>query len=266
MQVIICDSYEEVAIKAASMLNRLITVNPAAVLGLATGTTPLALYQQLLNRYRAGRIGFKNITTFNLDEYLGLSPEHPMNYRHYMNENLFNHIDIDHASTHFPDSTRKDPRQAGSDYEKKISLAGGIELPVLGIGSNGHIGFNEPTSSLTSRTRVKTLAQQTIRDNSQWFKQGEFQPHLALTMGIATIMEATKIVLMASGESKAQAVKEAVEGPMSAMCPASVLQLHANVTLLLDKEAASLLKLTDYYCWVQRETELLDREYGNGCI
>ncbi len=187
------------------------------------------------------------MTTFNLDEYVGLDPRHPQSYRRFMEEHLFRHVDLEPARTHLPDGMRENPHEAGPEYEARIRAAGGIDLQILGIGANGHIGFNEPTSSLGSRTRVKTLTAKTLEDNRRFFRDGEFQPRLAITMGIATIMEARKIVLLATGRAKADAVRHAVEGPVTSLCPASALQWHPNTTVVIDREAAEKLEYMDYY-------------------
>jgi glucosamine-6-phosphate deaminase len=164
-----------------------------------------------------------------------------------MNENLFDDLNIDKANTHVPDGTMENPMDAGPVFEKKIAEAGGIDLQVLGIGTDGHIGFNEPTSSIRSRTRLKTLTKQTVEDNSRFFEPGEFQPKLAITMGIGTILETRRILLIATGENKAEAVHDMIEGPIAAICPASALQMHERVTVILDEAAAQNLKYQDYY-------------------
>jgi len=263
MEVIILNDADTVARQAAGLVLDLVTKKRAAVLGLATGNTPLALYRHLIEKYRNGEVSFRDVTSFNLDEYLGISPENHLSYRYFMNENLFRHIDIQLENTHLPDGMTENPRNVGLEYERTIFQAGGIDLQVLGIGSNGHIGFNEPTSSLASRTRVKTLTRSTIRDNSQSLKPGEFQPHLAITMGIGTILEARRILLLAVGSHKAEAVKAAIEGPLSAKCPASVLQQHEHVTVLLDESAAEQLELREYYRWANHENQELHNNYRN---
>jgi len=247
MEVIVADSAEAVAERAAELIRLLLGRKPDAVLGLATGSTPVALYGRLVALHREGRLSFRAATTFNLDEYVGLPPDHPQSYRHFMREHLFRHVDLDPARTHLPDGTMENPLEAGPAYEAKIRAAGGIDLQILGIGANGHIGFNEPTSSLGSRTRVKTLTPKTLADNRRFFRDGEFQPRLAITMGIATIMEARKIVLLATGRAKADAVRNAVEGPVTGVCPASALQFHPNATVVVDREAAEKLEYMDYY-------------------
>ena len=242
MQIIIVDDKQQVAITAAKWVAKNIHKKVNPVLGLAAGSTPIPLYQQLIKMYQAGLISFKNITSFNLDEYLGLSTKSKQSYRHFMNINLFNYIDIEKSKTHFPTCDQgQDARSQGLLYEDKIQRAGGVGLQVLGIGTNGHIGFNEPKSSLDSRTRVAALTQQTLADNSRLFKQDEFQPSFAMTMGIATILDARCILLMATGKNKAQAVNSMINGSLSTQCPASALQQHKNTVIVLDKAAASML-------------------------
>ncbi len=264
MEVIILENADAVAQLGARRICELIKKKPNAVLGLATGSTQIAMYQHLIRLYRERQVSFRSVTSFNLDEYIGINPENPQSYRSFMKRELFDAIDIDRENTHLPACENNvNPRKAGSAYERQIAAAGGIDLQVLGIGSNGHIGFNEPTSSLVSRTRVKTLTETTVTDNSRLFKEGEFQPHLAMTMGIATILDARRAILLATGEQKAQAVKDAIEGPIAAMCPASALQLHERATFILDRAAASKLQNTAYYQWVHSENTPLVEKYGN---
>ncbi|HUJ09501.1 MAG TPA: glucosamine-6-phosphate deaminase [Verrucomicrobiae bacterium] len=231
---------------AARLVARLLREKPSAVLGLATGNTPRMLYQELARR----KLEWSKVTTFDLDEYVGLPPEHPGSYYQFMRENLFRHVNVTPANIHVPDGMTKDIPGFCAHYEQAIRAAGGIDLQVLGIGSDGHIGFNEPTSSLSSRTRIKTLTAQTRRDNSKFFECEADVPHHVITMGIGTILEARQIVLLAFGEQKAQAIAQAVEGPISAMCPASVLQLHPDTKVFLDEAASRLLTKVDYYRWV----------------
>jgi len=263
MQVIIFDDAQQVAANAAEWVAQLINKKPAPVLGLATGSTPISLYQQLVNKYKTGQLSFKNTTSFNLDEYLGIDPKNAQSYRHFMNEYLFDHVDIDKSKTFLPTCNQgENPREQGLAYEEKIKQANGVDLQILGIGANGHIGFNEPTSSLASRTRIKTLTQQTLTDNSRLFDKNEFQPTLAMTMGIATILDARYVLLMATGENKAQAVKDMVAGPLSAMCPASALQMHENAIVLLDKAAASQLDDQEYYQWAHNQNIKINQDFG----
>lgn len=256
MQVIIADTAQDVAKLGADEVCRLLGVKPRSVLGLATGSTPIALYRELIRRYRAGEISFREVRSFNLDEYLGLGPDHPQSYRYFMDRELFGQIDIAPRNTQVPDGLG-DPASVGDAYESLIEQAGGIDLQVLGIGRNGHIGFNEPSSSLGSRTRIKTLTPQTIDDNSRFFEPGEFQPHLAITMGIGTILRARTALLLATGAAKAEAVRAMVEGPVSASCPASALQMHPHARVIVDREAGAGLEHQEYYHWVRRETDQL---------
>jgi glucosamine-6-phosphate deaminase len=262
MEVIIHATAVDVARRAADLCCDALAKNPALVLGLATGSTPLALYAELIARHRENRVSFARAASFNLDEYVGLPPEHAQSYRHYMNAHFFEHIDIDRARTHVPDGMRENPMEAGPAYEAAIQAAGGIDLQILGIGANGHIGFNEPTSALQSRTRVKTLAEKTVQDNSRFFAPGEFQPRLAITMGIGTILEARRIILLATGEAKADAVAAMVEGPVSAMCPASALQFHPRVTVICDESAAARLRMREYYRFVLAQQDALTHRFG----
>lgn len=257
MQIIILENAEQVAQYGADQFVALLAQKPDAVLGLATGSTPIALYQNLIQRYRADEVSFAQASSFNLDEYLGLPSEHPQSYRHFMNTQLFSHIDIAPQNTHIPDGSAADPIATCEQYEAEIVSAGGIDLQLLGIGRNGHIGFNEPSSSLASRTRVKTLTPDTVAANQRFFQEGEFQPRLSLTMGIGTIMEARRILLLATGESKSAAVREAVEGPVAARCPASILQMHPRASLVLDRAAASALKDVEFYEYIERENQRL---------
>ncbi|MCP8690174.1 glucosamine-6-phosphate deaminase [Marinobacterium sedimentorum] len=256
MQVIIADSAQEVARLGADQLTGLLRTRPNAVLGLATGNTPIALYEELVRRYRSGNLSFAGARSFNLDEYVGLAPEHPQSYRYFMNQYLFSQIDIALEHTHVPDGMA-DPQTAGEVYEAQIEAAGGIDLQVLGIGRNGHIGFNEPSSSLGSGTRIKTLAPQTLVDNSRFFGADEFQPSLAITMGIGTILRSRKTLLLATGDAKADAVQAMVEGPVTASCPASALQLHPCAVVIVDRAAAARLEHCEYYQRVREETDQL---------
>ena len=258
MDVVILKDSDAVAAAGADLLQQLLRQKPDAVLGLASGRTPLAMYRQLIANCKAAGLSFRDVSTFNLDEYLGLPPGDPQSYRAYMQRELFDHIDIDMDNTFLPEcGVGCDPREAGRAYEALIRARGGIDLQVLGIGRNGHIGFNEPTSSLRSRTRIKTLTRETITANRQYFDNPADQPQTALTMGIATIMDARRIVLLATGSDKAEAVRQAIEGPVSAMCPASILQMHETVTVLLDDAAASALTLREYFEWVAEQKRKL---------
>ena len=267
MEVIILPNLEDVAKAAADVVEKMIESKRSSVLGLATGNTPVALYRELVRRHREEGLSFSEVTTFNLDEYLGLDANHRQSYRSFMDGHLFEEVDIDPRRTHFPACENdQDPRSVGPDYERNIREANGIDLQILGLGSNGHIGFNEPTSSLNSRTRVKTLAPHTIRDNSRYFSAGEFQPHLAITMGIASIVDARRVLLMATGEGKAAAVAAMVEGPVSSRHPASALQYHQRVRVFVDEAAAGKLELFDYYKWVRKESNQISRDHGGSYL
>jgi len=261
MEVLIFKDSQSLASKSADLVESQIKTYPDSVIGLATGSTPLGLYQELIRRCNEGGLNFTNVKTFNLDEYVGIPADHPQSYRTFMDENLFNKIDIDKSNTQVPDGMAENPLEVGPAYEKMIEEAGGIDLQVLGVGTDGHIGFNEPTSSLGSITRVKTLTQQTITDNSRFFEPNEFQPKLAITMGMKTNLDARRILLLAHGENKAKAVHDMIEGPLSAFCPASALQLHQRTTILIDEAAASELSLKDYYKFVGEMQDDLVRKH-----
>jgi len=246
MEIIIQPTAEAATQVAARWFARVIRENPTAVLGLATGGTPLLLYRELVAR----QLDWSRLTTFNLDEYIGLSPQHPQSYHHFMRENLFRHVNISGPQVNLPDGLANAIPAECERYEDKIRAAGGIELQLLGIGTDGHIGFNEQTSSLASRTRIKTLTPRTRQDNARFFGSEAAVPQHVITMGIGTILEARHCVLLAFGANKARAVAGAVEGPVTAMNPASALQLHPRVTVYLDEAAAAELTLKDYYRWV----------------
>lgn len=247
MKVLILPDEKAAIERAADIVARTLRDMPAAVLGLATGGTMLPLYASLVQRYRDGGLSFAQTSSFNLDEYIGLAPDHPCSYHYYMHEAFFRHVDINPARTHLPKGDAADPQEAARDYEALIAAAGGIDLQLLGIGQNGHIGFNEPTSSLGSRTRIKTLTTSTRRANQRYFASFEETPRYAITTGVATILDAQACLLIATGEAKATAISNMIEGPLSAACPASVLQLHPGATVILDKAAADALNLTEYY-------------------
>jgi glucosamine-6-phosphate deaminase len=251
MEIIIKPDAAEASNAAARVVARLIHEKPNAVIGLATGGTPLAMYRELIRMHREEGLDFSRVTTFNLDEYVGLPTEHPQSYHHFMWSEFFQHININPENVHIPDGMSGNIPLSCTAYEKSICGAGGIDLQVLGIGSDGHIGFNEPTSSLASRTRIKTLTQQTRRDNARFFGGNEsLVPKHCITMGIGTIMDARRIVTLAFGAQKADAVAAMVEGPVAAVMPASILQHHPTAKLFLDSAAASKLQRADYYHWV----------------
>jgi glucosamine-6-phosphate deaminase len=258
MIVIICKDYEGMSRKAASIVASAIRKKPALTLGLATGATPRGTYKELIRLHKQESLDFSQVKTFNLDEYLGLSPSHPQSFYHQIHDAFLNHINIIPRNTHIPDGTiDRDFDSYCEKYESSIRNAGGIDLQILGIGKTGHIGFNEPTSSLASRTRLKTLTQETIAANQASFGPSERVPDCAITMGIGTILESSRILLLASGLEKANAVAAAIEGPLSASVSASALQLHKDVVVILDQEAAVKLRHQDYYNKVYEMTERL---------
>ncbi len=250
MEVIIKPDADAVSKEAADVFERILRHKPASVLGLATGSTPLGLYNELALRGREGRLSFVDVTTFNLDEYVGLAPDHPMSYRAYMHEHLFARINVLPENTHIPDGRAGDITGHCEEYEAAIRNTGGIDLQLLGIGSDGHIGFNEPSSSLSSRTRLKTLTPRTIADNARFFGSEDKVPHHVITMGVGTIMEARQVLVLATGANKAAAVAATVEGPITANVPASILQMHPKCALIVDEAAAGQLARSDYYRWV----------------
>lgn len=238
----------ELARLAADAVERLLTARPDAVLGLATGSSPLAVYDELARRHAAGRLSFAQARAFLLDEYVGLPADHPQRYRTVIDAELVSRVDLAPDAVHAPDGLAADLPAACAAYESAIAAAGGVDLQLLGIGTDGHVAFNEPGSSLGSRTRIKTLTRQTREDNARFF-DGDVDavPTHCLTQGLATIADARHLVLLATGRAKAQAVHQLVEGPVSALWPATVLQLHPHVTVLLDDAAASRLQLADHY-------------------
>ena len=248
LKIVIRESRDEVAQATADIVEDQIRRKPASILGLATGKTPMRLYEELVRRHINRGLSFSEITTFNLDEYIGLTGNDKRSYSHYMREHLFSRVDLKLRNTFLPSCPDIKARTTiCEEFENQILKRGGIDLQILGIGSNGHIGFNEPSSSIGSRTRVKTLTPRTMGDNSSPIENGKSQPRLAITMGIATILDAHRIVLMATGKVKATAVAAAIEGPVSAMCPASSLQLHRDVTFIVDGGAAAELRNRSYY-------------------
>ena len=230
-------TYHELSGFAARHVIKLIESKQDVTLGLATGSTPVGLYAALIQEHRRRKLDLSRITSFNLDEYVGIPPDHPQSYHVFMHRHLFRHVDLPPESTHFPGGDL-----SGDEYENLIRKSGGIDLQILGIGSNGHIGFNEPGSSFSSRTREVQLADRTIADNARFFDHIDQVPRTAITMGIATILEADHIVLLANGENKADAIAAAVEASPTEDVPASALQLHPRVTVILDHAAASKLK------------------------
>ena len=241
IKVSVTKDYDEMSRRAARMIADAIKNKPNLVLGLATGDTPVGCYQELIRMHKEEGLDFSRVVTFNLDEYIGLPPTHPQSYRYFMNENLFNHVNIKMENTHVLNGLSDDPEKTCKEFEEAIEGAGGIDFQLLGIGGNGHIAFNEPGSPFNSRTRVVSLSERTIKDNARFFKSIDEVPRQALSMGIETIMRARKIVLLASGEGKADAVAKSLEGPITTEVPASVLQRHPDCTFILDKASASKL-------------------------
>ncbi len=261
MLLVLKPNSEELGREAARVVANAVRRNPALRLGLATGSTMLAMYQELVRLHRRESLDFSKVVTFNLDEYLGLSPNHPQSFHHYMRENFFAHVNVDAGNIHIPDGAIKgNYQQYCASYEEAIRNVGGIDLQILGIGRNGHIGFNEPTSSLGSRTRLKVLSKETIQDNRKFFASQDEIPQCAITMGIGTILESKRILLLASGAPKAAAIAKAIEGPLTASVTASALQLHSDVTFIIDREAGAELKQQEYYQRVLEMTAVLTPE------
>lgn len=256
MRVVIEKSADDVSQFAAARMAQLIQQNPSCVLGLATGSTPLGTYRELIRLHRESNLDFSKMTSFNLDEYVGLSPDHPQSYRYFMQSSLFDHINVRTEATHVPNGLANDLGAHCEEYESKIRSAGGIDLQLLGIGTDGHIAFNEPSSSLASRTRLKSLTGETVRDNARFFESESEVPRLAITMGVGTILESRQCLLLATGENKAEAIQATIEGPVTAQITASALQLHPNTILVIDESAASRLERKDYY----REVESAQRK------
>jgi len=261
MEILIRPDPAAASATAAAVVAHLVRGKPACVLGLATGRTPVSLYRELIRMHRDDGLDFSRVTTFNLDEYAGLGPAHPQSYRYFMDTEFFRHINIRPDNTYVPDGCAADLRQECRDYEKRIRDAGGIDLQVLGLGSNGHIGFNEPTGSLGSRTWIKILSQSTIRDNSDLFDKPGDVPRHCITMGIGTILEARHNLLLAFGPKKARALAAMIEGPVTAMCPASALQFHPRVTVVADEAAAAALSQPGHYHWIEKN-KLDWQDYG----
>jgi glucosamine-6-phosphate deaminase len=248
MEVVISTTPDESAKLAADAISELIGHRPQAVLGVATGSTPLLIYDELGRRVAQDALSLAKARAFMLDEYVGLPADHPQRYRNVIREEFVDKVDIDPAQVFGPDGLAADLASACEGYEQAIADAGGVDLQILGIGTDGHIAFNEPGSSLASRTRIKTLTSQTRRDNARFFGGDvEAVPDHCLTQGIGTILQARHILLVASGRGKAEAAHQLVEGPVSAMWPATALQLHPHVTVLLDTAAASRLQLASYF-------------------
>ena len=253
MEIVIAPNYDEMSKQAAAVVADVLNTKPNAVIGMATGSTPLGLYQELVRMHLEDGLDFAQVTTFNLDEYVGLKPDHPQSYHWFMHEHFFQHVNMSPGNTYIPSGTTSNYHAFCQWYEQRIEECGGIDLQILGIGSDGHIAFNEPGSSLSSRTRLKTLAKQTIDDNARFFDSPDDVPIYAITMGVGTILEARQLLLLASGENKATAVAQMIEGPVTCMITASALQLHPSTQIYLDGPAAGQLKMRDYFEWVQRK-------------
>ena len=237
MNIIVCKNYEEMSLRSAELMAGVIKANPACVLGLATGSTPIGLYQNLIRMNKAGEISFKDVTTVNLDEYYPISPENDQSYRYFMNENLFDHVNIDKTRTFVPDGQAADPDAACEAYEEIVAKVGPAAVQVLGLGQNGHIGFNEPDTALEVRTHVTGLTESTIKANARFFASEADVPTKALTMGIGTILNAKKIIILANGAAKHEAIAKMLAGKLDTSCPASMLNLHADVTVICDEAA-----------------------------
>lgn len=242
MRLIITKNYEEMSKVAANEMAESIKANPEIVLGLATGGTPVEMYKNLIKMYNDGELDFSKVTSINLDEYVGLPGDHDQSYRYFMNTNLFNHINIDKSRTFVPNGLAADVAEECKSYDARIQDMGGIDVQLLGLGANGHIGFNEPGEELSVGTHLTDLKESTIEANARFFDSIEDVPREAITMGLGGIMKAKKIMVIASGEGKAEVVKAMMSGKITTEIPATMLQIHSNVVLIVDEAAASLLK------------------------
>ena len=238
---------DDAARVVAGVIARVLTTSTSPVLGLATGSSPVGAYRELIDAHRRGDVSFAHASAVLLDEYVGLPSDHPEAYRTFIRRTLADHVDLPPQRLFGPDVWADDLAAACVGYERQLAELGGVDVQLLGIGSDGHIGFNEPGSSLGSRTRIKTLTEATRRDNARFFPSLEDVPRHVVTQGLATILDARHVVLVATGEAKAAPIARAVEGPLTSMCPASVLQLHPHATVVVDEAAASALELADYY-------------------
>ncbi len=247
MLVEVFPDYEAISDRAAEIVTDQIRRKPDSVIGFATGSTPLGLYKRLIQNHAKHGLDFSKITTFNLDEYVGLSPDHDQSYHYFMWKNLFDHVNVTPARVHIPQGMADDVDAFCEWYERRIEQAGGIDLQILGIGGNGHIAFNEPGSSLGSRTRIKTLTQKTLEDNARFFDDPAEVPRYAITMGVGTIMDARKVLLLGSGSGKTAAIKATLEGPITAMVPATIVQLHRHAHILVDEAAAATLEYRHHH-------------------
>ena len=250
MEIIVKPDAAAAQDETARILARQIQRKPDSVLGLATGSTPIGVYALLAAMHRKGQLDFSRVRTFNLDEYVGLGPDHPCSYREYMRLHLVSKVNIRPENIHFPQGLAKDVPAHCAQYEAAIRHVGGIDVQLLGIGTEGHIGFNEPSSSLASRTRIKTLTPKTASDNAKFFGGADQVPRHVITMGVGTIMDARECLLLATGPSKAEAIAGMAEGPITADLPASILQMHPRCEVVVDEPAASKLRRAEYYRWV----------------
>ena len=241
MRLICAKDYADVSRKAANIIAAQVHLKPNCVLGLATGSSPVGTYKELIAKYENGELDFSQVKTVNLDEYVGLSKDHDQSYAYFMRHNLFDHVNIDQANCNIPSGLTDDPEAECAAYDKKIASLGGTDLQLLGMGPNGHIGFNEPDEIFTPGTHCVKLAESTIDANQRFFESRDDVPRQAYTMGIWGIMQAKKILLVANGKNKAAAIKAAVTGPIDPKVPASILQLHPDCTIVADEEALSLL-------------------------
>ena len=243
MRIIKTKSYEEMSKKAANIIASVVTLKPDCMLGLATGSSPIGTYDELVKKYEAGDLDFSEVMTVNLDEYKGLSRDNNQSYYYFMHQNLFDHVNIPAENTHLPNGMEPDSQKECQEYTNLIQSLGGVDLQLLGIGHNGHIGFNEPGEAFDKQVHCVNLTQSTIEANKRFFASADDVPKQAYTMGIKTIMQAKKILIVASGEDKAEIVRDAFFGPITPKVPASVLQLHNDVTLVADEAALSKLPL-----------------------
>jgi glucosamine-6-phosphate deaminase len=262
MEIIIAKNYDEMSRISAKIIAGVVKKKYDLTLGLATGDTPVGTYKELVRLYNEEGLDFSKLTTFNLDEYIGLAPLHENSYNYFMKENFFKHVNVNPSRVFVPQGDTDDPEIFCEWYEHKIKEAGGIDLQILGIGRDGHIAFNEPGSSFASRTRVKALYKDTIEDNARFFKSQDEVPRFAISIGIGTILEARKILLIASGKKKAEICARFIEGPVTSMITATALQLHCHATVVLDEDAASLLTRREYYNWVRDNKKLVQKKIG----
>jgi glucosamine-6-phosphate deaminase len=250
MEVIIRPDTDAAAGLTAHVIADAIRAKPDLILGLATGRTMERLYARLAQMHADEGLSFARVHTFNLDEYIGLAPEDKHSYRHYMNEHLFNKVDIDLANTHLPNGVAEDIDEECAHYEQCITNCGGIDLQILGIGNTGHIGFNEPLSAMYSRTRAKALTPKTVEQNAPLFDNPEDMPRRAITMGVGTILDARRCIMLVTGKTKSEIIAKAVEGPVTSMISATALQLHPKATVVVDEPASAHLQQNEYYQWL----------------